>query len=303
MIPRYKKREWGLWLCLFAFVSSCSVGLAAGKVLAADNTSAATALQEDGDDSPFDDEKQLPELADPLEPLNRLFFQFNDRLYFWAVKPVATVYANILARDIRHCINNAFDNMSTPIRVVNSILQGKFHRAGVDLARFVVNTTGGIVGLGDPAKDFGLVRSDEDFGQTLGVYGLGDVMYIHWPLLGPSSVRDIIGRAGDSFLNPLSYILADSGGAGIGVYAAGQINNASLTLGDYELFKKTSLDPYSAMRNAYHQYRHGRIDDLSVHDENPGFTGIPADEAADSLRAAAGIYKVQDNEVNGRRKS
>jgi len=163
------------------------------------------------------------------------------------------------------------------------------------------NTFAGIGGLGDPAgSEFNLLPSDEDFGQTLGVYGLGDVLYLHWPLFGPSSIRDTIGLAGDAALNPLTYILADSGGVGTAIQVGRRINSTSLHLGDYELFKKTSLDPYSAMRNAYHQYRHGKIKDLSNQQDNTDFSyRSPAPvlfEKSDNvvIILALGCFKVQE---------
>jgi len=201
-------------------------------------------------------------LADPLEPLNRVFFHFNDRLYFWVLKPVATGYARVLPGDVRQCVRDFFYNLLTPVRVVNNLLQGKWRNTGVELARFSINTTLGVGGLADAAKsDFGLTPRDEDLGQTLGVYGLGEGIYIHWPILGPSTLRDTVGFAGDSFLNPLSYLLAADTGAGIAAYAGRQVNNTSLTLGDYEQFKAAAFDPYIAVRNAYKQYRRNKVRD------------------------------------------
>lgn len=207
-------------------------------------------------------DESYEEVYDPLEPLNRVFFHFNDRLYFWVLKPVATVYAKALPRDIRGCIRNAFDNLLAPVRIVNNLLQGKVRQSGVEVVRFAINSTIGIGGMVDSARsDFGLGPSEEDFGQTLAVYGLGSGPYITWPLLGPSNFRDTVGLVGDGFLDPLVYLTAGSLSAKIGAYGGKRLNQVSLTLGDYELFTETSLDPYAAIRDAYQQFRQGRIMD------------------------------------------
>lgn len=203
-----------------------------------------------------------PPLADPLEPVNRFFFEFNDRLYFWVLKPVATGYSNVVAEDVRMSIRDFFHNLLAPVRVANNLLQGKVENSATELGRFVINSTLGVAGFGDPAKnEFGLERKEEDLGQTLGVYGAGDGFYICWPLLGPSSLRDSVGLVGDSFLNPLSYVMASDFGAGAGAYGGREVNNTSLTLGDYEDFKEAAFDPYLAVRDAYQQYRRNKVID------------------------------------------
>jgi phospholipid-binding lipoprotein MlaA len=215
----------------------------------------------------FDDEEESGEIADPLEPLNRVFFYFNDKLYFWVLKPVAEVYA-VLDQDVRLCVRNGFQNLLTPVRLVNAALQGKVDGAAVEFKRFVINSTLGIAGLADPAgREFGLKKVDEDFGQTLGVYGLGEICYINWPILGPSSVRDSIGFVADSLLDPVNYLTAGDPSAAFALTAGKRVNEVSLTLGDYELFVETSMDPYAAVRDAYYQYRIGRIEDRSENGE------------------------------------
>lgn len=225
------------------------------------------------EDTLFDDEYMLPEdetpgVADPLEPINRVFFQFNDKLYFWVLKPVATGYKKVIHEEIRVSIRDFFHNLLAPIRVVNNLLQGKVKQSGVELGRFVVNSTIGVVGLADVAKqEFGLVSRDEDLGQTLGVYGLGGGIYICWPVLGPSNIRDTVGMVGDAFLDPITYLAASDAAAGIAVRSEEAINHTSLTLGDYEHFKESAFDPYLALRDAYFQYRRSKIrDEMSKND-------------------------------------
>lgn len=198
-------------------------------------------------------------IADPLEPMNRVFFHFNDKLYFWFLKPISVGYGTAVPEELRVGIRNFFDNLSMPIRAVNCILQGDIKGFGTELSRFVVNSTLGVAGFGDPAKQiFGIDTEDEDLGQTIGFYGLGPAFYINWPLLGPSSVRDTIGMVGDSFLSPMYYAV-DATKYKIAIKGFEQVNSTSLKIGDYESLKKSALDPYISLRDAYHQYRQHKI--------------------------------------------
>ncbi len=212
--------------------------------------------EEDNWDENFDDEAEIP---DPLEPLNRVFFHFNDKLYYWVLKPVARVYAAIFAEDVQIVVRNFFDNLKTPTSAVNSLLQGQVQDSSVEVARFLLNSTAGIFGLADVAKDvFDLPSTGEDTGQTLGYYGLGGICYINWPILGPSNLRDSIGLVGDTYLNPLTYLDTDWEVIA-GVKALERVNQTALTLGDYELLTETAVDPYTALKDVYQQYRNGQI--------------------------------------------
>lgn len=217
------------------------------------------------DDEPdFGEERDIGLASDPLESINRGFFHFNDKLYFWVVKPASQGYAYFIAEDVRMCVRSFFKNLLAPVRIVNNLLQGKVANSGVESARFVINSTLGIAGLADPAKnEFGLSPKDEDLGQTIGVYGFGEGIYLCWPFFGPSNVRDTIGLAGDFFLSPVSYLAMSDSGAGMAVEAGREVNNTSLTLGDYEDFKESAIDPYVALRDAYRQYRQKKIHDVA----------------------------------------
>jgi phospholipid-binding lipoprotein MlaA len=142
-------------------------------------------------------------------------------------------------------------------------LQANPKCAGTETLRFVLNTTIGVAGLFDPAKKrFNLEKQDKDFGQTLGIWGMGPVFYIDLPILGPSSLRDGLGYAVDTALNPQTYLTIYSVTAGFistGGWVLDKVNEASLTLGEYEDLKKAALDPYIALREAYHQYRENKI--------------------------------------------
>ena len=197
-------------------------------------------------------------VADPFEGFNRAMFFFNDKLYFWVLKPVARGYRAVFPQMVRTGVKNFFHNLAAPIRLVNSILQGKGQAAEGELARFLYNSTVGVLGFGDPAKNHpGLNPDAEDLGQTLATYGIGDGFYIVWPVLGPSTLRDAVGLAGDSFLNPISYVEPTE--ASLALKGYNTVNTLSFRIGDYEALKKAALDPYEASRNAYIQLRQSRI--------------------------------------------
>lgn len=204
-------------------------------------------------------EPEVPEgIPDPLEPLNRVFFQFNDRLYFWVLKPVATGYEKVVPWEIRTCARNFIRNLLMPVRAVNCLLQGNMKGFGNEILRFVVNTTAGVGGLGDPATAIDIKTHDEDFGQTLGAAGIGHGIFIMWPVLGPSSARDTVGMVGDGFLSPLNYY-PDEFKYKVAVRAGDLVNNTSFRLGDYEALKDASFDPYAAVRDAYFQIREKKV--------------------------------------------
>lgn len=232
----------------------------------------------DDDDYLSDDFDEEMEISDPLEPLNRVFFQFNDKLYFWLLKPVAEGYSFVVPEVMRGCIENAFNNLLAPIRVVNTLLQGKVGDSGREVSRFLINSTIGVLGMADPARDeFGLHPGNEDFGQTLATYGIGNGIYICWPILGSSTARDTVGLIGDSFLDPLHYLYLSDTEAGLAVYAAREVNYTSLVIGDYEALVEAAFDPYIALRDAYIQYREDMIKDRSAQAKSPISGGIVND--------------------------
>jgi phospholipid-binding lipoprotein MlaA len=195
------------------------------------------------------------EIADPLEPFNRAMFQFNDKLYFWALKPVAQGYNKVVPEGARVSVKNFFSNLRFPIRFVSCLFRADFNCAATEVGRFTVNTIWGVGGLLDPAssKQLDIPKREADLGQTLGVYGLGQGFYFVWPVLGPSSLRDSVGFVGDFFLYPVSYIRPWY--AWLPVRAYEEVNSASLKIGDYEFLKDAAIDPYLALRDAYAQYR------------------------------------------------
>jgi phospholipid-binding lipoprotein MlaA len=212
--------------------------------------------EDDNWDEEWDEEETI---ADPLEPLNRVFFHFNDKFYYWVLKPVAKVYSAVIAEDIQIAIRNFFENLKTPTRAVNSLLQGQVHDSSVEVARFFINTTAGILGFADVAKEnLGWESYREDTGQTFGYYGAGGGFYICIPFLGPSNFRDAIGLVGDGFLHPAILLDADWEVLA-GIKAFETVNHTALTLGDYELLVETAVDPYTSVKDVYQQYRNGLI--------------------------------------------
>ena len=198
-------------------------------------------------------------IPDPLESLNRVVFAFNDRLYFYLLKPVARGW-RILPRSLRRSLSRFYDNLRAPMRMVNCGLQLRFRDAGTEALRFGVNSTVGLLGLFDPARKWwGLRRQDEDFGQTLGHYGVGQGFYLVLPFMGPSSLRDGLARLVDTrFLDPV-YLLVKEDSLRLGLWGLDLINYLSLDKDTYESIKRDSLDPYRFMKNAYAQTRAAKV--------------------------------------------
>src|SRR5271170_4734625 len=147
-----------------------------------------------------------PAPQDPWESWNRGVYKVNDKLDRAIAKPVARAYLHVVPSPIRTGVSNFFDNLTTPTVMINDALQGKFLAAGNDLGRFLFNSTVGLGGLLDPATAAGLDKNDEDFGQTLGKWGVHSGPFLEIPLLGPSDVRDAPARVVDAYTNPQAYI-------------------------------------------------------------------------------------------------
>ena len=207
----------------------------------------------------FGDEFKTVSVADPLEPFNRAMFHFNDKLYFWLLKPVARGYRVVVPSLVRVGLKNFFTNLTAPVRFANCLLQGKLEAAEIELGRFVFNTTAGVLGFGNPSRHYPKLQpvDQEDFGQTLGLYGIGNGIYIVWPIFGPSTLRDTVGLVGDGFLTPTTYV--EPFAAAAAIRGTETINDTSFRIGDYETLKEAALDPYTAMRDGYVQGRNTKI--------------------------------------------
>ena len=199
---------------------------------------------------------------DPWESFNRPVFTFNDTLDTYALKPLAQGYQAVTPKFLEDGVHNVFRNIGDVGNLANDLLQGKVHDAGVDTSRFLFNTTLGLLGFFDVATHMGLQRNDEDFGQTLGVWGVGSGPYLMLPLLGPSSLRDAPSKIPDSFLTPYPYmdhVPSRNVTRGINVV------DTRANLLDAE--RMVSGDKYIFIRNAYLQNREFRVHDGEVEDD------------------------------------
>jgi phospholipid-binding lipoprotein MlaA len=211
------------------------------------------------DEDEYADEEDVELIPDPLMGMNRGLLTFNDKMYFWLLKPVATGYGMVIPEELRKGIVNAFYNIRFPVRFINCLLQGKFRKSGYEFGQFFINSTAGCLGLLNPASNYPKLQpSKEDLGQTFAVWGLGNGAYIMLPFLGPSSVRDGLGRLGDIFLDPIWWIPTNFW-TSVGIRVGEAVNETSTRIGEYEALKDAALDPYVMIRNAYVQNRNKLI--------------------------------------------
>lgn len=196
---------------------------------------------------------------DPLEGFNRAMFAFNDTLDTYALKPIAKGYRFVTPDIVERGVSNFFDNLGEVSNVVNNTLQGKFGDAGNDALRFAINSTVGVLGLADVASEFDLPEHDEDFGQTLGVWGVESGPYIVLPLLGPTTARDGAGLVADYYTDPVNYI--DDNGDRNAVRLVRLIDTRSRLLASESLI---SGDKYIFIRDAYLQRRDFAVSDGEV---------------------------------------
>jgi phospholipid-binding lipoprotein MlaA len=193
-------------------------------------------------------------MIDPLEPMNRAIFAFNDVLDQVIFRPLAKLYS-LTPQSIRNSMRRFFSNLNEPLIAVNDTLQFDLSDAGTALGRFAVNSTVGVLGLFDPATSFGLDAHHADFGQTLHSYGLGPGPYLVLPILGPSNIRDTVGRVGDIFLDPLTYALWDEEEIRLGLMAGNLLVKREELLVPLDDLRASSVDYYAATRGAYYQNR------------------------------------------------
>jgi phospholipid-binding lipoprotein MlaA len=210
------------------------------------------------EDEEYDDE--VVQINDPLYGINYAFFNLNDVLYVVIIRPAAKGYAAVIPVEFRTVIRNFFYNLRFPIRFVNCLLQFKGTKALHEAGGFLLNSTIGIAGLGDVASHWDLRPSPEDLGQTLGFWGLGHGFYIHYPILGPYSLRDSAQFIDTFFLDPVSWLAYDKFGnydwwvlVAIRGYAI--FNELSFQIDDIDALKEAMLDPYVGIRDAWVEHR------------------------------------------------
>lgn len=205
--------------------------------------------------------------ADPLEPVNRAIYGFNETADRYVLRPVAKGYDAVMPGFARTGVRNFFSNLFYPTVIVNDLLQLKLLLMAQDFSRFVLNTTFGLGGFIDVAAAGGLVANDEDFGQTLGYWGVGPGWYLMLPLLGPSNNRDLIGSVGDAFTNPLNYGDGELNYALSGLHA---VERRAAFL-DADRILEQQLDRYVFVRTIYLQSRQNKVYDGNPPREDYGF--------------------------------
>lgn len=197
---------------------------------------------------------------DPWERMNRGTYAFNQWFDRWIFKPVATGYAWVLPDPVQSAVSRAFRNLTGPTVTINDLLQAKWRQAGADGSRFLINSTVGLVGFFDVATHWGLEAHDEDFGQTLGVWGVGDGPYLVLPIIGPRNLRDTGGLGVDTATDPITYVKDDA--TRYGLYTLRLINQRALLLGATDvLTEATGDDSYTFVREAYRSLRRNLIYD------------------------------------------
>jgi phospholipid-binding lipoprotein MlaA len=213
------------------------------------------------DDDDWGDTAEV-KVHDPIEPVNRGVFWFNHQLYTYVAKPFSTAYKFAFPELVRKGIRNAYDNVRFPVRFVNHILQGRLDRTAQETGRFVVNSTVGVGGLMKPADKVPALADipKADTGQTFAKWGIPHGPYLVFPVLGPTSCRDLVGTAGDTVLNPVSWLGFIFPGAGwtVGVSAPSGAHSVPDRMDTYDMATKDALDPYISARTGYVQYRNAQ---------------------------------------------
>jgi phospholipid-binding lipoprotein MlaA len=210
-----------------------------------------------------EDEYATQRVSDPFAPFNRTVFRFNDSLYRHVARPVARGYQTVVPGLARRGIGSFFENIAFPVRFTGSLLQGKVDRSGREVGKFLLNSTFGLAGfikISDQVPELKDVPK-EDLGQALGSWGIGHGPFLVLPLLGPTSLRDAVGRVGDGFLDPVSWQFVDNADWRVetGLRTLGIIDGLPGVLDTYDALRKSALDPYVAFRNGYLQYRDAEL--------------------------------------------
>jgi phospholipid-binding lipoprotein MlaA len=219
---------------------------------------------------------------DPIEPVNRGIFWFNDKADVYVLEPVAKGWDFVVPDDVQTMFSRFFRNLAFPVVFMNCALQAKPHAAATELARFMANTTFGFAGFFDPATRWGLERREEDTGQTLGHWGFPAGPYLVLPLYGPSNIRDTVGLAGDSLFGVYTFFIIPY--VTFGTNAVRVVNSRSLLLDEIRNAKQASLDYYIFVRNAYLQHRDALITDDIVMSEEGDLYEIKEDD----------LYEIED---------
>ncbi len=203
-----------------------------------------------------------PDIADPFEGINRAIFGFNDFAYNEIFEPFTKGYVRIVPQPTRKGIGNFFNNLEFPTRFAGSLLQFRFGRASQETGKFLVNTTAGFAGFMNVAPDFeGLNPPIEDVGQAFGSWGVRHGFYFVMPFIGPTSLRDFVGRFGGRAVDPIPepWTQVDDDGARFGMQATDVINDLPGIIDVYNSITEPAIDPYAAVRDGYAQLRAARV--------------------------------------------
>jgi phospholipid-binding lipoprotein MlaA len=204
-------------------------------------------------------------VSDPLENVNRFFFDINQRFDRHAGKPAATVYKDAIPQTVRGSLHNVLDNLGGPVTVANDLLQVRFADAGVAVGRFLVNTTVGVAGIFDVATDWGMPGRNRDFGETMGTYGMPPGPYLVLPLRGSTDVRDFAGNYIDGFVTPLRYVRYDGRNyVGLMKSTLGSMDNRATNLVTLRDIERASVDYYATVRTIYLERRARLIENQPV---------------------------------------
>lgn len=221
---------------------------------------------------------------DPLEKFNRSVFAFNEVVDKYALEPVARGYRAVTPQPFREGVGNVLHNLRAPVIFANDVLQVSPKRAGVTVARFGINSTVGVLGIFDVASTMGLEKHTEDFGQTLGVWGVPQGPYLVLPLLGPSTVRDATGSVVDVALNPLNYAEFEGDDAfRITRTTLGVVNGRADAIEAIQSIRETSIDPYVSIRTTYLMLRELSVKNGQTNVQDlPEFEEIPTEAGTDA---------------------
>ncbi len=216
--------------------------------------------------------QEYQQTNDPLEPTNRFFYRVNNTLDAYLLKPAAQAYVFVLPIPVRNGVHNFLSNLSSPVLLADDVTQGKPRRAGDTFMRFMINSTAGVVGLFDVAKEVGYPGHDSNFGVTLALWGVPEGPFLYLPFLGPSSPRAFTGFAVDTAADPFNYVPHGYGLLTLNWarFGLGTLDTRSRYLGDIEKVKATALDPYATFRSLYRQNTQSQIE--KVRDDNRATT-------------------------------
>ena len=253
-------------LLLFCAMCVTNVPVAEAQLFSIGSPKGESSAEDDDfklDEDDWDSYEEPVVINDPYEGFNRFMFKVNDKVYRYVFNPLSNVYDFVVPKVAQECVDNFFANAKTPVPFANNLFQKKYKQSLIVGGRFLVNSTVGIAGLFDPAESYlNWNKYDEDFGQTLGFYGMGSGPYIVLPLLGPSSGRDVLGWVGDYALSPWLWL---------GIYdvekedvfeGLGYLNRVNAYTyrqrDDYDTVMVGAIDPYIALQNFYVQIREAK---------------------------------------------